>query len=51
MVLVSDGPPYSHYGATLVSGVEGGIEKDEAGLITAANMGRRVAQLALKLRG
>lgn len=51
MVIVGDGPPYAHYGATLVSGVEGGIEKDELGLATARNLGRRVAELALKLRG
>ncbi|MGC8862164.1 MAG: flavodoxin family protein [Armatimonadota bacterium] len=51
MVIVSDGPPFSHYGATLVSGVEGGIEMDEAGIITARNLGRRVAELAARLRG
>ena len=51
MVLVSDGPPYSHYGATLVSGVEGGIENDEGGIVTARNLGKRVAELAIKLRG
>ncbi|MDH7602833.1 MAG: flavodoxin family protein [Armatimonadota bacterium] len=51
MIIVGDGPPYGHYGATLVSGVEGGIEKDELGLTTARNLGRRVAELAIKLRG
>lgn len=51
MVIVGDGPPYCHYGATLVSGVEGGIEKDELGLTTARNLGKRVAELALKLHG
>jgi len=50
MIVVSDGPPFSHYGATLVSGVEGGIEKDENGIATARNLGRRVAELAAKLR-
>jgi len=49
MVLVSDGPPFSHYGATLVSGVEGGIEKDEGGITTARNLGKRVAELAIRL--
>lgn len=51
MVIVSDGPPFSHYGATLSSGVEGGIENDEGGIITARNLGKRVAELAIKLRG
>jgi len=49
MVIVCDGPPYAHYGATLVSGVEGGIEKDETGITTARNLGKRVAELAAKL--
>ncbi len=51
VVLVSDGPDYCHYGATLSSGVPGGIENDEFGLTTARNLGRRVAELALKLHG
>jgi multimeric flavodoxin WrbA len=51
MVIVGDGPPYGHYGATLVSGIEGGVEKDELGIATARNLGRRVAELAIKLRG
>lgn len=49
MVIVSDGPTYSHYGATLWSRCPGGIEKDELGLETARALGSRVAQLALKL--
>ena len=49
MVIVGDGPPDSHYGATLVSGIEGGIENDATGLITARNLGRRVAEVALRL--
>ncbi len=51
MVLVSDGPTYSHYGATLASGLPGGIENDKFGITTARNLGRRVAELALKLHG
>jgi len=49
MVLVGDGPPDSHCGATLSSGIPGGIKNDEAGITTAKNLGVRVAQLALKL--
>lgn len=51
MVLVSDGPEFCHYGATLSSGLPGGIENDEFGLTTARNLGKRVAELALKLHG
>jgi multimeric flavodoxin WrbA len=51
MVLVSDGPKFCHYGATLSSGLPGGIESDEFGLTTARNLGQRVAELALKLHG
>ena len=51
VVLVSDGPQYSHYGATLSSGLPGGIENDEFGITTARNLGKRVAELALKLYG
>jgi len=50
MVIVNDGPPYAHYGATLVSGDPGGIEDDEFGQVTAHNLGRRVAEVALKLK-
>ncbi|MCX8053862.1 MAG: flavodoxin family protein [Armatimonadetes bacterium] len=49
MVLVGDGPPPSHYGATLVSGVEGGIENDETGITIARNLGRRLAELAIRI--
>lgn len=50
MICVSDGQETAHFGAALCSGVEGGIEADEAGLATAANLGRRVAQLARRLQ-
>lgn len=50
VILVSDGPEYCHYGATLSSGLPGGIENDEFGLTTARNLGRRVAELAVRLR-
>ena len=47
MICVSEGKDTSHFGATLVSGGEGGIEADTFGLKTAGNLGRRVAELAL----
>ena len=47
MICVSDGKDTAHFGATLVSGGEGGIEADTFGLKTARNLGRRVAELAL----
>jgi len=49
MICVSDGRPTAHFGATLYSGGEGGIEADEFGLETARNLGRRVAELAVRL--
>jgi len=48
MLLVGDGRPTSHRGATLWSGCPGGIEKDEFGISTAKNLGRRVAEVALR---
>jgi len=47
MICVSEGKDTAHFGATLVSGGEGGIEADTFGLKTARNLGRRVAELAL----
>jgi len=47
MICVSEGKDTAHFGATLVSGGEGGIEADTFGLKTAGNLGRRVAELAL----
>jgi len=48
MICVGDGRPSGHFGAALYSGGEGGIETDEAGLETARNLGRRVAEVALR---
>jgi len=45
MIIVSDGMKTSHFGGALYSGIEGGIEKDDEGLATARNLGRRVAKL------
>ncbi len=49
MVIVGNGRPHSRFGATLWSGAEGGVTKDEFGMTTARNLGRRVAETALRL--
>jgi len=49
MVVVSEGQPTSHYGATLWSGHPDGIEKDAFGLETARNLGKRVAEVASRM--
>jgi multimeric flavodoxin WrbA len=49
MVVVSEGRPTSHYGATLWSGYPEGIEKDAFGLETARSLGKRVAEVAAKM--
>jgi multimeric flavodoxin WrbA len=49
MVLVSEGKPTSHYGATLWSGHPDGIEKDAFGLETARSLGKRVAEVTVKM--
>jgi multimeric flavodoxin WrbA len=43
MIVIGDAPPSGHWGGTAWSGAEGGVEKDESGLATARNLGRRVA--------
>jgi len=49
MVVVGDGRPTAHFGAALWSSDETGVSADEAGLETARNLGRRVAQVARRL--
>ena len=51
MICVSDGKPTAHFGATLHNLPEGGVDADAIGMETAENLGRRVAEVALKLRG
>jgi multimeric flavodoxin WrbA len=51
MIIVGDGRPTVHRGATLWSGIEGGIANDQFGLSTAQNLGRRVAEVALRVAG
>lgn len=48
MILVGDGRPTSHRGATLVN-TKDSIAGDEFGISTAKNLGRRVAEVALRL--
>ena len=50
MICVSDGRDTAHFGAALWSGGPDGIENDAIGLETARNMGRRVAELACRLK-
>jgi len=50
MLLVGDGRPTAHRGATLWNQGDD-ISKDEFGLSTAKNLGRRVAEVALKVAG
>jgi multimeric flavodoxin WrbA len=48
MVVVGSGPPTARIGATLWS-QKGDISKDEFGLATAKDLGRRVAEVALRM--
>lgn len=49
MILVGDGSPGAHLGGTVWSGMPSG--EDEMGLKTAFSLGRRVAEVALRLGG
>ncbi len=49
MICVGDGMSTAHFGAALWSGGPGGIDSDEAGLQTAQNLGRRLAQVAIQI--
>jgi len=51
MVIVGDGPPASHFGATLVQDGKDDVSRDDAGLGMARGLGRRVAEVTLRLRG
>ena len=48
-IIVGDGAPLAHYGGTGVGGVIGDTQHDEYGLETSINLGRRVAELTIKL--
>ncbi len=51
MILVGDGRPTAHRGATLWNSANDDIRGDELGLSTAKNLGRRVAEVALRASG
>lgn len=48
-IVVGDGAPLAHYGGTGVGGPKGDTEKDVMGIETSKNLGKRVAELAMKL--
>lgn len=50
MIVVSDAPPTAHFGGMAWSGGEGGLEADQVGLSTVANLGKRVGMVAARLR-
>ena len=49
MVIVGDGKPTGHTGATVWNNGKDDITTDEFGMSTARNLGRRVAEIALRL--
>lgn len=51
MVIVGDGKPTGHFGATVWNSANDDISQDEFGLSTTRNLGRRIAEVALHLRG
>ena len=51
MIVVGDGRPTAHTGATVWNNGKDDISKDEFGLGTVKNLGRRVAEVALKMAG
>jgi multimeric flavodoxin WrbA len=51
MILVGTGRPGPRHGATVWSGAEGGVLKDEIGMTTVKALGRRVAEVALRVAG
>lgn len=50
MVVVGDGPPTSHWGGALRAQNDD-VSKDTEGIATAKGMGKRVAEVALKMAG
>jgi len=49
MIVVGDGRPTAHFGATVWSGGQQNVTGDAFGMGTAKNLGRRVAEVALRL--
>ena len=50
-IVVGDGPPTAHWGGTLWNKADDDISQDEFGLSTARNLGKRVAEVALQMKG
>ena len=51
MIVVGDGKPGAHFGGTMWGAYPEGIEKDDFGLKTVQNLGRRVTEVASKIHG
>ena len=51
MIVVGNGRPGPRLGATVWSGVEGGVLKDDHGMQTTRALGRQVAKTVLRLDG
>jgi multimeric flavodoxin WrbA len=49
-IIIGDGAPMAHYGGTGVGGPKGDTEKDEIGIETSKNLGKRVTELAMRLK-
>ena len=51
MIVVGDGKSTAHWGGTVWSGANKDVTKDEYGMTTVKNLGRHVAEMALRLHG
>lgn len=51
MIIVGDARPGARIGATIWNDGKGDVTNDEFGMASARNLGRRVAQVSLRLRG
>ena len=49
MIVVGDGRPTGHFGATVWNSGKGDVTDDEFGMATTRNLGRRVAEVALRM--
>ena len=49
MIIVGDGKPTAHFGATLLNDGKDSISADEFGLTTAKGLGKRVAEVGLRM--
>lgn len=49
-VIVGDGTPLAHYGGTGVAGAAGDVKNDDFGVKTSENLGKRVTDLAKKIK-